>query len=245
MILHKRYLRKHKIFSLEVPIQNDGEFHHIKIVFPSWSNPILKDLVFNKDTAIDSSYQLNKGYYYAIGDSITHGVGQDSASHLTYPFLLSQKLDLTLHNFAVGGGKVSQPVAALLKECPPAEIITILIGYNDWSGSGKKPEVFQKDLTQFLKTALANQPNAEFWIMRPLFTKTQKSKKSGLPIDEFRNAIDRVLADINDPRCHLVESDKFTDASYLRPDNPKDPVHLGKDGARMLAEHLYNRILKK
>jgi hypothetical protein len=119
-----------------------------------------------------------------------------------------------------------------------------LIGYNDWNGTGKTAEDYRTDLVAFLNTALEHQPTAQFWIMRPLYTNTKKSKKSGLPIQPIRDAVDLAIEEVNDPRCHLVASDKFSDTSFLREDRPTDPVHLGLNGAVKLADHLFQIIHK-
>jgi lysophospholipase L1-like esterase len=232
------FKKKDNIIELEIKGKNDGNFHHYRITLPSWSNPILKKIELVENSEIDPNYQNEKSYMIAIGDSITHGVGQKSFTHLTYPYQVSQNLDLNLWNVAVGGGKISQPVAELLAQGPKASHVTLLIGYNDWNFMGKTAEVYQQDLVQFLKTALKHQDQAQFWIMRPLFTKTKASKKSGLPLQVIRDAVDAAILEINDPRCHIIESDKFSDASYLREDTDKDPVHLGMKGAKMLAQKI-------
>ena len=84
-----------------------GDETSYELVLPSFSNPILESFTIDDKSYLraDKSKQLKK--YLAIGDSISHGVGQDSKSYKTYPFILSKKLNLQTYNLAVGGGKIS------------------------------------------------------------------------------------------------------------------------------------------
>ncbi|MEJ7830313.1 MAG: hypothetical protein WKF91_19040 [Segetibacter sp.] len=66
-----------------------------------------------------SSYRpLKKKVYIGFGDSITHGRGQDGASYLTYPYILSQKLNMELYNLGIGGSRIALPIARMASDCP-------------------------------------------------------------------------------------------------------------------------------
>lgn len=217
-----------------------------EIVLPSWSNPHLTSFNVDNGFHLETLKSDPKPIYVALGDSISHGVGQDSASFLNWPWLLSQRIDHHLFNLAVGGAKISIPIAKQLKDWERIHLITLLIGYNDWNFMGKDADTFAQDYKDLIMTIRENHPNTKIVCLRPLYTRTIKSKKSGIPLDPFREKISEIVRELQhngDSNIQCIRSDEFSNESYLRGDeSPKDPVHLGKEGAKMLAEEIASRL---
>lgn len=239
---HQAYLStKKEGLDLEVVIESgSAEMKKYEVTLPSFSNPALKNIEIAEGSKMEKAEEEPQKCYVAIGDSITHGQGQGSATQKTYPYLLSKKLNLDLYNLAVGGGKISLPVAKQLKDWKKIDLMTILIGYNDWCFNGKTVEQYQNDYREFLKITRSNHPNTKIYCITMLYTKTEKSKKSGLPLPPFRKAVEDLVNELQqagDKNVHLVKGDEITSIKNLQTDK-SDPVHLSVEGASLLAEEL-------
>jgi len=215
-----------------------------EITLPSFSNPKLKSLTLEDGSRLEKVDRSNKKVYVAIGDSITHGVGQDSATHLTYTYLLANKLDMKYYNFAVGGGKISIPVGRQLKDIKKIDLITILIGYNDWVFDGKTPTTYTAKYRKLIEAIRVNHPETEIHCITLLYTRNTKSRKTGTTYQpaDYRNALISLVKELQtegDKHIHLIKGDSITSEKNLRgPAMPKDMVHLGIKGAAMFAEEL-------
>jgi len=217
-----------------------------EITLPSFANPELLALEIDRQSKLEVVTQAGKKVYVALGDSISHGTGQGSATHLTWPFILSRKLDYTLYNLAVGGSGVAVAQGQTLAEIGPIDLVTILIGFNDWSGEGDSAAAFKQQYDQLLKTIRASHPEAPVFCISPLFTKRELSKRSGIPIDGFRIAVQQLVEEwsAKDPNIHFIAGDSISSDANLRTDRPNDPVHLGIDGAALFADSIYPLIIK-
>ena len=213
----------------------------IEVALPSWSKAALVSIEIDDSSRLLKSEE-KKRVYVAFGDSISHGTGQGSASYKTWPFLLSRKLDATLYNLAVGGGKVSIPSADLLKRLDRVDVITLLIGYNDLN-TGISAEDFAARYRSFLMRARAAQPKARIYCISPLYTRTVKSRKSDYTMEAFREAVYKTVGDFRakDEGIILVVGDRISSEANLR-ENSQDPVHLGIEGARLFANEMHEII---
>lgn len=218
-----------------------------EITLPSFANPELLVLEIDDKSQLETMAGAGKKVYVSLGDSISHGTGQGSATHLSWPFILSRKLDYTLYNLAVGGSGVAVAQGQSLAEIASIDLITILIGFNDWSGEGDSAAAFKQQYDQLLKTIRASHPESPVFCISPLFTKREFSKKSGLPIDGFRVAVRELVGEwrAKDPNIHFIAGDSISSDANLRTDRPKDPVHLGIEGAALFADSIYPLIIKE
>ena len=222
-------------------------FNNYEITLPSWANASFTGLGIN-DSSTLKPYTYDKPIYVAVGDSISHGVGQRSATHLTWPFKLSRQMNADLYNVAVGGGKISLPVAQQLSTWDKIDIMTILIGYNDWCFNGKTPEQFKLDYKAFLDTIRTKHPSTKIFCISPLYTRTTESKKTKQPIQPIRQVVYDLVAQrqaAGDKNIFLIKGETLTSEANLREDQKSDPVHLGIKGADMLAKELQQIIKLK
>jgi lysophospholipase L1-like esterase len=215
------------------------------VSLPSFSEIALLRIEIDEEAELRPHARENKPVYVALGDSITHGTGQGNASHLSYPFLLSRKLDFTLYNLAVGGSGVPVGVGPMLGDFPRIDLITVLVGYNDWNGEGKTPAEYYDRYRQLLLAVRASHPKAVIVCISPLYTARQLSKITGLTIDPFREVVYRLVRefqDQGDQQIYLVKGETITGKANLRDGGIKDPVHLSVEGAAQFAEQLHQWI---
>lgn len=216
-----------------------------EVILPSYSNVSLTGLQVD-DNASLMPYKSSKKVYIGFGDSITHGRGQDGASYLTYPFQIAEKLNMDFYNQAIGGAKVSVPLAEKAGDIPQADVITILIGYNDLNGGSHTPQKFERDYRAYLSAIRKNQPKAKIFCINLLYTKKKENEKTHFTPDDFRNVIRKVVAEYqkSDKKLYLVEGDQLTSLANLQPGDKTDPVHLTVKGAAMFADALYKEMQK-
>lgn len=212
-----------------------------EIILPSYVNISLTKLELDKGSELISYTPTPKKVYISFGDSITHGRGQDGCTFLTYPYLLSQKLNMTLFNLGIGGARISMPVAETSKDLPKADLITILIGFNDYEGANQTATQFELNYKAYLSEIRKNHPMAEIYCITLLYTTRTSNTTTGLTPDVFRNVVKNIVSEYqaNDSKIHLIEGDKITSATDL-----VDRVHLNIDGADRLANQLYLKINK-
>ncbi|MCF7849125.1 MAG: hypothetical protein K9M45_09760 [Kiritimatiellales bacterium] len=217
-----------------------------EIALPSFADVEFQSLEIDDGAKLIELPTLGKKVYVALGDSISHGVGQNGTSHKTWPFLLSRKLDCELFNLAVGGGKISIPTADMLGDWDRIDLITILIGYNDLHFDGKTPQTYRNKYNELLDAIRKTHPETRIYCISLLYTKKPKSEKTGATAADFRKALAGLVAERRkkDSNLFLVAGDKITSGKNLRADNPNDPVHLGVEGAALLADELFS-IIKK
>ena len=235
------YQKKEKNISLSIRSETPGKPTHFSVAMPSWANPKLTGFQIRPECKMQTP-KVPERVYVALGDSISHGTGQGSATHKTWPFLLSRKLNVSLCNLAVGGGKISLPAAQSLSQFERVDLVTILVGYNDWN-SGISPEDFGKKYSQSLAAIRKSHPAAKIVCVTATYTKSTTSKRSSHTLDEFRQAIRDAAKENSDDKHPIViiEGEELTSEANLRSDRD-DPVHFSEDGAQLFAEELAVRL---
>ncbi len=210
-----------------------------QITLPSWANVEFFDMRIDEGASMLPCELPVRKRYVALGDSITHGTGQQSYTHRTYPFKLAQALDVDLFNLAVGGSRVSVPTGEMLSEFPPIDVITILIGYNDCFGAVPL-STYQSNLTALVTACRTNQPNADIFCITPTYTSTPDLPDSAT-IADFRQAVADIVATgqtAGDTKLHLIRGETIiTNSSQLL-----DGVHLLPDGAIDMANGLFTAM---
>ena len=211
-----------------------------EIILPSYTNVSLTKLELDGVSDLMSYTPAPKGLYMSFGDSITHGSGQEGCSYLTYPFLLAQKLNMNLYNLGISGARISMPIAEMSKELPKADIITILIGFNDFSSGNRTATQIESDYRAYLTEIRKNQPLAEIFCITLLHTDKVSNTTTGLLPNHVRNIVKNIVTEyqVTDSKLHIVEGDKIIPSTdYLI-----DHVHLNIEGASVLANGLYQEI---
>lgn len=218
-----------------------------EVTLPSFANVELVSLEIEKDTHLAAITEPERKTHVALGDSITHGTGQGSATHLTWPFVLSRQLDFTLYNLAVGGSGVSVAAGQSLNKFDKLDLITILLGFNDWSGEGDTAEEFKNQYRALIHAIRGSQPNTPVFCISPLVTRRSMPKKGSQSLEGFRIAIQQLVKELSptDPNLYFIDGESISSFENLRPLDTGDPVHLSATGAELFANALYPLIIEK
>lgn len=176
--------------------------------------------------------------YFAIGNSITQGVGQGNAGYLSYPFLFGRKLNYETYNLGVGGSKVSWKVATEL-ENRKADLITVLWGYNDWYFVGESASNYRNYMSALIDKIREFQPNTSLVCISLIGTENP-TPSSGVKIEEYRKVMEQLVAErktLGDSNIFLLDGSKINVELM-------DKVHPSVRGAADLATVLEDFITK-
>ena len=121
-------------FTINAPVEDSSIVY--KILLPSLYAVNFTGLSIKEDYQLESIAPNNNPVYAAIGNSITHGTGHQSASFLTYPYVLADSMNWNLYNLAIAGARTGWPIALLFKN-KEVDFITIALGFNDWMWDNK------------------------------------------------------------------------------------------------------------
>jgi lysophospholipase L1-like esterase len=187
--------------------------------------------------------------YIAIGDSITHGVGQTDATQ-TYPYILAQSMGWELYNLGIAGSKITATMGneSIIEQ---ADVVTVLWGFNNWNGSDTMAnvELNYKTLITNLRT---KNPTAEIYCIMPTYTtKTNTPDYPATnpriqPFDDLRTAERKAVNDLkgssstllNKNKIYIIEGGDITTAADLN-----DVVHLNVAGAARFGANLKTEMV--
>lgn len=210
-----------------------------EIVLPAFCGVDFLGLEIQDEASLRTLPKENRKIYVAIGNSITHGTGQKGAAFHTYPFILAEKNGWELYNLAVGGSKISWPVAHLTKGIE-ADVITVLWGYNDWNSNLLLEEDIQPAFERLLRELRNIQPDAHIYCILPTVSKRKAPRSGDYTLDAMRDMQKKVVESIQnkgDKKVCLIHGDKLTTEDDLN-----DDVHLSAKGAARFADKLNGLI---
>lgn len=199
-------------------------------VSPSLMNAVsLVKMELSAGSHLEIIKESSKPVYFAIGNSITQGVGQGNAGYKSYPFLLGKSMEFEVVNLAVGGSKLSPAVAKELKD-EQANLITVLWGFNDWAYEGIPPEQFFLKYKELVEQIRLYQPSTPLLCVGFINTEYQ-TPANQQPIDVFRWELSKLVMDCKSRGDANIE---YFDASGIAVEL-MDGVHPSVTGASQLA----------
>lgn len=140
-----------------------------------------------------------------------------------------------MYNLAVGGSKISWPVADMTKNIK-ADVITILWGFNDWNS----PLDLEKDIVPNYEKLLVElrkvQPKAKIYCILPTASKKSIPNNGNDTLDDIRNverAIAQNLQNSGDANLFILEGQLLTSEEDLQ-----DDVHFSVEGANRFYQKL-------
>ena len=214
-------------FTLQKPAGKD---------FVTWEiSPSLMNAVDLISIEIENNAELLKNtlpkqkQYYAIGNSITQGVGQGNAGYKSYPFLVGRKMGYETFNLGVGGSKVSWKVATEL-ENRQADLISVLWGYNDWYFVGETAASYRSAMLALINKIREYQPDAPLVCISLIGTENP-TPSSGVKIEEYRAVVAELVAErkaAGDTNIYLLDGSSINVELM-------DKVHPSVKGAAELA----------
>ncbi|HSI08689.1 MAG TPA: GDSL-type esterase/lipase family protein [Rariglobus sp.] len=181
--------------------------------------------------------------YVAYGDSITHGFSSSRISK-TYPFLVGQSKGWETINLGLGG-RSSTPDDGKLVASLKADVITVLMGANDWQ-VGVPVERYRSNMTVFLNNIRSKQAGVPIYLITSLWVNDSwKPAGKVADLEAYRQVLRELVATLKDPHLHLLEGPELIDTDPKLYDQA--PIHPSDAGFAMMAERMAQKIsdLKK
>ena len=221
--------------------------HSWEIMLPHLYSVNFQGLELDSGYALENDSILQRPVYVAIGNSITHGMGQ-TYSNTTYPVSLARKKNWKLYNLAVGGSKIAEAVSMLVRD-RDVDVFTIMWGFNDFTAQF----LSTYDTTQSIHGRLASliadlrvhHPLAAIYVVTPSFTTRWGGLNAltGLTIDDYRKATRNIIDSMQqsgDTLLFKLEGTDFSDINSLT-----DEVHFTPAGAVRFADSLEKYVLER
>lgn len=228
----------------ELVLESDGSATEWEIVLPIYYGVDFCGLVVDDGARMYKVKRAGRPVYVAIGDSITHGAGQERCgSNGSYAFTLAAANGYYLYNLAVGGSQISPAIAEELTGIK-ADIITVLWGYNDWNGLKGDIKEISRRYEKLLSELRRVQPKARIYCIMPTVCTNESGlegkRAPGRPLEDVRNAersIVRAAIEKGDNNLFIIEGRELSSVNEL-----KGAVHFNNEGAvnfgKALAEHV-------
>lgn len=168
------------------------------------------------------------------GDSITQGYDAVDQSK-RYGAVLADFLDAEEHNLGIGGEKFF-PLLAQTEIPFKPDFVTVAYGTNDWSS--RTEEEFTPSCRAFLQTVLRNNPQAEIFVITPIWRKDYQEEKNGWLFHNVEQTIRSVCREY--PRVKVLRGFDFVpknEAYYY-----DQRLHPNDEGFAHYAENLCRAI---
>jgi len=214
----------------------DSTMRDMEIWLPYGESVDFLGLTVNETAQVLPAPQKAKPRYLAYGDSITHGFRATDVA-ATYPTLVAQARDWELINLGFGSRQATADDGRIIGSVP-ADIITILIGFNDHYGN-KPLDRYRADVTGIVQSIRAAQPKTPIFLITPLWSTEPFPTTLGLHLEDYRQVLREITADAKDSNLHIIEGGDLipSDARFFT-----DGVHPNDDGFRSLTEKLAPRL---
>lgn len=178
-------------------------FHDYEIVLPYGDSVDFLGVEVNAAARLEAPTARTAVRYVAYGDSVTHGFTA-SAVDKTYPYLVAQKMGWQLVNLGLGGRASNVSDAHVLKTLK-ADVISVLMGVNDWQGGGPV-ERYRTNMMGFFDAIRAVQPSVPIYYLTSLWVPPSWSPKSQVAdLESYRKVAREIVAARKDPNLHLIE----------------------------------------
>jgi len=227
--------------TLDLVSETPGKPVVYTVVFPSWSDPFFYGIELDKGTSLLPYTPPERPLYVAYGDSVSHGTGQRSATYLTWPYKLAQKLGYDFHSLAVGGASIKPQVVETFEQFEKIDLITFYLGINDTGN--KTPEQYKEAYDEALSIIRKSHPETKIFCIT-IHTVPDGKKGRFAPMAAYRKPVEDVVAArraAGDNKLFLV---KGTDLVGLDDAATPGNVHLGIEGADKWARNLHKIISK-
>jgi len=229
--------RASEFVEVQMPAVSPG-FHDYEIVLPYGDSVDFWSVDVNYAARMEPPPAPPAVRYVAYGDSVTHGFTA-SAIDKTYPYLVAQKRGWQLINLGLGGRASNVSDAHVLKTLK-ADVITVLMGVNDWQGGGPV-ERYRKNMMGFFDALRAVQPTVPIYFITSLHVPPSWSPKSQIAdLEAYRQVAREIVLARKDPNLRLIEGLDLIDH------DPKlfDPVavHPNDQGFAQMGERLAKQM---
>ena len=213
-------------------------FHDYEIILPYGDSVDFQGVEVNAAARLEPPPARSAMRYVAYGDSITHGFTA-SAVDKTYPYQVAKKMGWQLVNLGLGGRASNVSDAHVVKSLK-ADVISVLMGVNDWQGAGPV-ERYRSNMTGFFDAIRAVQPSVPIYYLTPLWVPPSWTPKSqAAELETYRKVAREIVAARKDPNLHLIEGLDLIDHDANLFDAVA--VHPNDRGFAQMAERLANQM---
>ncbi|MEA3286046.1 MAG: lamin tail domain-containing protein [Candidatus Marinimicrobia bacterium] len=222
--------------TFEITSNNSSQLTTYEIVLPSFHNVGFTGLELDDNQALEEIIPVDKPRYVAIGNSVSHGVGQGLASYRTFPFILAEQAGWELFNLAISAARISPPIGGMFPDTD-IDVITIFQGYNDWNRIHDLDQ-FIANYQEQINNIRESHATTTIYCITPFTTKTVGVMGSFYSMGDYQQAI-RNIIDLyqanGDTNIFLIEGSHLIAHNDLA-----DYVHLNIGGASRVAGRLYD-----
>lgn len=213
-------------------------FHDYELILPYGDSVDFQCVSVNAEARFEAPSPRPATRYLAYGDSITHGFTA-SAVDKSYAFLVAQKNHWQLLNFGLGG-RASNVLDARVVAAAKADVISVLMGVNDWQGGGPV-ERYRNNMNGFFDAIRKAQPSVPIYYLTPLWVPSSWSPKGQVAdLEAYRQVAREIVVARHDPNLHLVagpelidHNDTLFDAVAVHP-NDKGFAQMGERLAKQM-----------
>lgn len=160
------------VHCIAIPVNSPDKTAEIEVIMPHKIGMAFHGLEIDGATALEVPEERDLPQFVAIGNSITHGEGQNTAED-GFAWKVARAKGWQLINLAIGTTTIQAGMAANnLNGDRKADVILVEWGYNDWSSSTYSLAAQTVEFGTLLDTIRALQPQAKVYVMTPLPTTT-------------------------------------------------------------------------
>jgi hypothetical protein len=256
IILVEEYVLEYPVHSSPEPIEFMVSLHfkaerRVQILFP-WGAEITLFGIGIDDQAELTPYHDRRKTICFCGDSITQGCSASSPVH-TYPYLVSQSMNMQLVNHGYYGLAFPDPALAIyLAKEVPWEILCIAMGMNTYLAGQQSAEEFGKLYRVFLEIIRLSKPNKPVFCITPVWQKDgdgeSKLNAKNSSLQDYRNAIQNAVLNMQakDQHLYFINGLLLLDSGD---DLSEDGLHPDDTGMKTIAQGILlaftiNGILK-
>ena len=207
----KKKIRDPEFIEVSLKVPQDTNFHDYTLILPYADSVDFLGVDIRSDAKIQSVKSKNSPRYVAYGDSITQGFTATQINN-SYAYLLAEIKGWELINLGIAGRSSNMVAGDLIASLNP-DIVTILIGCNDWQG-GRPLDSYEKNVRLTLQQIRRKNSKAQIYLITPLWVPERwKPSKAQEDIEAYREVLRHIVADSDDSRLHLIEGPDLIDHS--------------------------------
>ena len=222
--------------SVEVKMADGGAagFHDYELILPYGDSVDFQGVEVNPEARFEAPPARPAIRDRAYGDSITHGFTA-SAVDKSYAFLTAQKMGWQLINLGLGG-RASNVADAKVVTSVKADVISVLMGANDWQGGGPLAR-YRSNMMGFFDAIRKAQPNVPIYYLTSLWVPPSWNPKAQVAdLEAYRQVAREIVTARKDANLHLVEGVDLIDHDAALFD--ATPVHPNDKGFAQMGERL-------
>jgi len=227
-------VRSPEYVSIDFTQPDTSDFHNYEIVLPYGDSVEFLGLDMEAGARMEPFPNKRTIRYVAYGDSITHGFTASRVDN-TYAYLVAENKNWQLFDTAIAG-RASNPDDGNLVAGLRPDLITVLMGVNDWQG-GVPPERYRANMLGFINAIRSTHSEVPIYLITPLWVISSWTPPSAqCELEAYRSVLRGIVSKSNDPNLHLIEGPDLINHESQYFDSIA--VHPNDAGFKMMAKRL-------